>query len=59
MASLQWLFYNGFVAEVFASPVRPCLQTKLPSFLKMGYARPYRPNVKENENVALAVRTFS
>ena len=35
--SLQLLCCHGFVAIVFAFPVRLCLQAKLPSFLTTGY----------------------
>ena len=46
---------------VFASPVRLCLQTKLPSALMTGYTGIYLPVARDfqaKENIALDVRTF-
>ena len=43
---------------VFASPVRLCLKTKLPSALMTGYTRIYRPAARDfqtKEDIALDV----
>ena len=49
MASLQWRSCNVFIAIIFVSPVRLCLQTLLPSFLTVGYTKKYRSSSRNSK----------
>ena len=58
MVSLEWLGWIGFFLMLFNSPLRLCLQTKLPSFLMTGYTGKCLSvvrNFEANENAALVV----